>query len=66
MLSCILLYQQDYSLNNLESLCNLMEKLGETLLPAEVANVSYRNNKASLCCVQHIEHILYKELVEKI
>ena len=66
MLSCIFLCQQDYSLNSLQPLCNLMEKLGITLLPAEVASVSYRNNKAALCFVQHIADILHKELVEKI
>ena len=66
MLSCIFLCQQDYSSNSLEPLCNLVQKLGVTLLPAEVASVSYRNNKAALCFVQHIEDIFHKELVEKI
>jgi len=66
MFSCIFLCQQDYSLNSLEPLCNLIEKLGVTLLPAEVPSVSYRNNKAALCFVQHIADVLHKELVEKI
>lgn len=66
MLSCIFLCQEDYSLNSLESLCNLLEKLGVSLLPAEVASVHYRNNKAALCFVQHIANFLHEELIEKI
>jgi hypothetical protein len=66
MMTCIYLCQQDNSINSLESLCILLEKLGVTLLPAEVSGVSYRNNKAALCFIQHISNILHEELVDKI
>lgn len=66
MLSSIYLCQQDNSLNSIESLCVLLEKLGVSLLPAEVASVSYRNSKAAFCFLQHIADCLHQELVEKV
>ncbi|CAF2948053.1 unnamed protein product [Rotaria sp. Silwood2] len=65
MLSCIYLCQNDNSLNNIELLCILLEKLGVNLLPAEVSGVTYRNDTAALCFVQHIATVLHQELVEK-
>jgi len=66
MFSCIYLCQQDHSLNSIEPLCVLLEKIGVTLLPAEVSGVAYRNDSAALCFTQHIATCLHEELVEKI
>ncbi|CAF4511470.1 unnamed protein product, partial [Rotaria socialis] len=66
MIACIYLCQQDNSINMLEPLCVLLEKLGVELLPAETSCVSYRNNKAAFCFIQHIASCLHEELVEKI
>ncbi|CAF1608473.1 unnamed protein product, partial [Didymodactylos carnosus] len=66
MLSSVYLCQQDQSLNSLQPLCNLLEKTGVQLLPAEVAGISYRNNDAALLFLQYVARILHKELVEKI
>ncbi|CAF2091660.1 unnamed protein product [Rotaria magnacalcarata] len=66
MMACIYICQQDLPLNSLQSLCILLEKLGITLLPAEVSGVSYRNNKAALGFIQHIASFLHEELLEKI
>ncbi|CAM4919042.1 unnamed protein product [Rotaria socialis] len=66
MIACIYLCQQDNSINMLEPLCVLLEKLGIELLPAETSCVSYRSNKAAFCFIQHIASCLHEELVEKI
>lgn len=66
MFACIHLCQQDNSMNSIEPLCVLLEKLGVELLPAEVSGVSYRNGKAALCFIQHIAAYLHKELIEKV
>jgi hypothetical protein len=66
MFTCIYLCQQDQSLNSIDPLCGLLEKLGVELLPAEVSGVNYRNNKAALCFIQHISSYLHEELVQKI
>ena len=66
MLSCIYLCQNDISLNNIESLCSLLEKLQVNMLPAEVAGVNYRNDTAALCFVEHIAAYLHEEVVNKL
>ena len=66
MFSAIFICQQDHPLNTMESLCNLQEKNGVNLLPAEVSGVSYRNDCAALCFLQHTARILHQELVEKL
>jgi hypothetical protein len=66
MMTCIYLCQQDNSLSSIEPLCILLEKLGVTLLPAEVSGVSYRNSKAAFCFIQHIASYLHEELIEKV
>jgi hypothetical protein len=66
MLACIYLCQQDQSLNSIDPLCDLLEKLGVELLPAEVSGVTYRNSKAALCFIQHIANFLHDELIEKV
>jgi hypothetical protein len=47
IVSTIFICQQDHPLNSFESLCNLQEKNGVNLLPAEVSGVSYRNDCAA-------------------
>ncbi|CAF1348456.1 unnamed protein product [Adineta ricciae] len=66
MASSIYLCQEDNSLNSIESLCVLLEKLDVPLLPAEVARVNYRNGKAALCFIQHIANYFHEELVQKV
>lgn len=66
MFTAICVCQQDHPLNSFEPWCNLQEKNGVTILPAEVSGVSYRNDNAALCFLQHIGHVLHEELLEKI
>ena len=66
MITCIYLCQQNNSLNSIEPLCVLLEKLGVQLLPAEISGVSYRNDTAALCFIQSIAHHLHSDLVERI
>lgn len=66
MFSAVYICQQDHPLNSFESLCNLQEKNGVSLLPAEVSGVSYRNDCAALCFLQYTARILHQELVEKL
>ena len=66
MFSAIFICQQDHPLNSFESLCNLQEKNGINMLPAEVSGVSYRNDCAALSFLQHTARILHQELIEKL
>jgi hypothetical protein len=66
MFSAIFICQQDHPLNSFEALCNLQEKNGINLLPAESSGVSYRNDCAALCFLQYTARILHQELVEKL
>jgi hypothetical protein len=64
--NAIFICQQDHPLNSFGPLCNLQEKNGVDLLPAEVSGVSYRNDCAALCFLQYTARILHQELVEKL
>ena len=64
--SCVYLCQNDHSLNSLSPLCNLLEKIGVKLLPAEVSGVSYRNDTAALVFLQHVASVLHDDLLLKI
>ena len=66
MYSCIYLCQNDHSLNSFSSLCDLMEKIGVKLLPAEVGGINYRNDNAALIFLQHIASTLHEDLVNKL
>ena len=66
MFNAIFICQQGHPLNSFVPLCNLQEKIGINLLPAEVSGVSYRNDCAALCFLQYIARILHQELVEKL
>jgi hypothetical protein len=64
--SSIYLCQNDHSLNSFTPLCNLLEKVGVKLLPAEVSGVSYRNDSAALTFLQHVASVLHDDLVKKL
>ncbi|CAF3346875.1 unnamed protein product [Rotaria sp. Silwood2] len=64
--SCIYLCQNDHSLNSFTPLCDLLEKVGVKLLPAEVSGISYRNDNAALIFLQHVASVLHKDLVHKL
>ncbi|CAF1599951.1 unnamed protein product [Rotaria magnacalcarata] len=66
MYSCIHLCQNDHSLNSFSPLCDLLEKVGVKLLPAEVAGISYRNDNAALIFLQHIANVSHKDLLSKL
>ena len=66
MFNAIFICQQDHPINSFGSLCNLQEKIGISLLPAEVSGVSYRNDCAALGFLQHTARILHQELVERL
>ncbi|CAF5012421.1 unnamed protein product, partial [Rotaria sp. Silwood1] len=66
MYSCIYLCQNDHSLNSFTPLCDLLEKVGVKLLPAEVSGVSYRNDNAALIFLQHIASVLHEDLIRKL
>ena len=48
MFACVYLSQNDISLNNMDNLCALLEKLKVKMLPADTPGVSYRNDTAAL------------------
>ncbi|CAF1015489.1 unnamed protein product [Rotaria sordida] len=66
MFTAIFICQQYHPLNSFEPLCNLQEKNGVNLLPAEVSGINYRNDCAALCFLQYTARILHQELVEKL
>lgn len=66
MLASVFLCQTDHSLNSFSHLCDLLEKTGTKLLPAEVSGVSYRNNTAALTFLQHVASVLHIDLVNKL
>lgn len=66
MFSCIYLCHQYQSLNSLEPLCILFEKLDVQLIPSTLSVVNYRNNDAALGFLQHIGGYLHEELIEKV
>ncbi|CAF2059013.1 unnamed protein product [Rotaria magnacalcarata] len=66
MYSCIYLCQSDHPLNSFIPLCDLLEKTGVKLLPAEVNGVSYRNDCAALSFLQHIASVLHQDLLQKL
>ncbi len=66
MFSCVYLCQNDQSLNSFSPLCDLLEKAGVKLLPAEISGVSYRNDNAALTFIQHIASVLDIDLVNKL
>ncbi|CAF4004026.1 unnamed protein product [Rotaria sp. Silwood2] len=66
MLASIYICRQYQSLNSLEELCILLEKLGVQLLPSVISGVNYRNNDAAFSFLQHVAFYLHKELVEKV
>jgi hypothetical protein len=66
MLASVYICRQYQSLNSLEELCVLFEKLGIQLLPSVISDVNYRNNDAALCFLQHVAFHLHEELVKKV
>ncbi|CAM4903492.1 unnamed protein product [Rotaria socialis] len=66
MYSCIYLCQSDHPLNSFIPLCDLLEKTGVKLLPADVNGVSYRNDCAALSFLQHIASVLHQDLLQKL
>ena len=66
MFASIHICRQYQSLNSLEELCVLLEKLGVHLLPSEISGTNYRNNDAALSFLQHAACYLHEELIEKI
>ncbi|CAF0828501.1 unnamed protein product [Rotaria sordida] len=44
----------------------IFDHCGVNLLPAEVSGVTYRNDTAALCFLQHIAAVLHQDLIEKI
>ena len=66
MLASIHICQEYQSLNSLDPLCVLLEKLDVQILPSQLSGVNYRNNDAALFFLQHIASYLHEELVEKV
>ncbi|CAF4981731.1 unnamed protein product, partial [Rotaria sp. Silwood1] len=66
ILASIHICRQYQSLNSLEQLCVLLEKLGVQLLPSQISGVNYRNNDVALSFLQHVAYYLHEELIEKI
>ena len=66
MFASIHICRQYQSLNSLEELRVLLEKLGVHLLPSEISGTNYRNNDAALSFLQHVACYLHEELIEKI
>jgi hypothetical protein len=46
-------------------LCDLLEKTGVNLLPAEVGGTGYRNDNAALIFLQYIAAVLHDNLMKK-
>ena len=63
---CIHLCQNDQSLNSFSPLCDLLERVGVKLLPAEISGVSYRNDNAALTFIQHTANALRIDLLNKL
>ena len=66
MFASIYICHQYHSLNSLEPMCVLFEKLGVQILPSTVSVVNYRNDDACLSFLQHIGGYLHEELIEKV
>jgi hypothetical protein len=66
MFCCVHLCQNDQSLNSFSHLCDLLERVGVKLLPAQISGVSYRNDNSALTFVQHMSSVLHTDLVSKL
>ncbi|CAF1341874.1 unnamed protein product, partial [Rotaria sordida] len=65
-LASIYICREYQSLNSLEQLCILLEKLGVQLLPSQISGVNYGNNDAALSFLQHVAYDVHEELIEKV